>query len=108
MERQLEKHEKTLSSHTTSLKEQNEKTSELEKEVKGLKGALEIARDDVKRLLEDNKAFWRLLATYNPLRLSPQNNSMGIRKKKTLKRHRENVVKNWERCELRPIDEVNE
>lgn len=55
----------------------------------------------VTRELEKN-GMQRLPVSYDPLGLSPRNNSMGMRRKKTLQRHRENVARNWERCASSP------
>lgn len=51
------------------------------------------------------KEFIRLHETYNPLELSPRNKSLGERRKRAVRIHRENRLRNWARCIKIPREE---
>lgn len=52
------------------------------------------------------KGIARLSESYNQLDLFPRNNSLGERRKRALIRHRENTIRNWERCTHNPREEA--
>lgn len=52
------------------------------------------------------KGILRLPETYNLIGLSSRNEILGLRRKRTLQKHTENTLRNWERCTQNPHDEA--